>query len=86
MSTCIKKVNKKIVGGFVFILKATKCLVILTKNKTLILWKCICITKAFVVFFFFLNFVSVKIETELVEEKEKYEYKLCRRKLIVEGK
>lgn len=84
MSTCIKKVNKKIVGGFVFILKATKCLVILTKNKTLILWKCICITKAFV--FFFLNFVSVKIETELVEEKEKYEYKLCRRKLIVEGK
>lgn len=36
--------------------------------------------------FFFLNFVSVKIETELVEEKEKYEYKLCRRKLIVEGK
>lgn len=84
MSTCIKKVNKKIVGGFVFILKATKCLVILTKNKTLILWKCICITKAFV--FFFFNFVSVKIETELVEEKEKYEYKLCRRKLIVEGK
>jgi len=36
--------------------------------------------------FFLKNFVSVKIETELVEEKEKYEYKLCRRKLIVEGK